>query len=250
MAADAGTAKPLATSRFYVVMALVCALVAFLGFAPTYWSPLAAGTLSESRIVHLHAVLFSAWSVFFVAQAALVAGARQARHRAMGLVGIALATAMLLVGLATAIHSAEVLIEAGFGDRARDFLIVPVTTILFFAAAVAVAIANRGRPEVHKRWMLAASIAILMAAVARIVRFLRFGTDVPSGPPPVEASVLPALATDLLLVAAIVYDWRTRGRPHPAYLVAGGIWLGVQFLRIPFSKTPAWHAIADWLLAF
>jgi hypothetical protein len=53
-----------------------------------------------------------------------------------------------------------------------------------------------------------------------------------------------------LIVAAIVYDWRTRGRPHPAYWIAGGAWLAIQLLRIPFSKTPAWHAMADWFLAF
>jgi hypothetical protein len=250
MASSADAAIPAASGRFYLAMALVCALIAFLGFAPTYWAPLAAGTLSEAPIVHLHGLLFSAWSLFFVMQTALVANARATQHRAMGLAGIALASAMLFVGLATAIHSADVHVAAGFGDRARGFMIVPVTTILFFAVAVTIAISNRGRPEVHKRWMLVASVAILMAAVARIVRFLRFGTDVPQGPPPIEVSVVPALTTDLLIVAAIVYDWRTRGRPHPAYWIAGGAWLAIQLLRIPFSKTPAWHAMADWFLAF
>jgi hypothetical protein len=250
MASSADAAIPAASGRFYLAMALVCALIAFLGFAPTYWAPLAAGTLSEAPIVHLHGLLFSAWSLFFVMQTALVANARATQHRAMGLAGIALASAMLFVGLATAIHSADVHIAAGFGARARGFMIVPVTTILFFAVAVTIAISNRGRPEVHKRWMLVASVAILMAAVARIVRFLRFGTDVPQGPPPIEVSVVPALTTDLLIVAAIVYDWRTRGRPHPAYWIAGGAWLAIQLLRIPFSKTPAWHAMADWFLAF
>lgn len=250
MAASASAVSPAVTGRFFLVMALVCALIAFLGFAPTYWAPLAAGTLTEAPIVHLHGLLFSAWSLFFVTQAALVATARPAQHRAMGLIGIALASAMLFVGLATAIHSADAHITAGFGDRARGFLIVPVTTILFFAVAVTVAVAVRSRPEVHKRWMLVGSVAILMAAVARIVRFLRFGTDVPAGPPPIEASIVAGLATDLLIVAAIAYDWRKRGRPHPAYWVAGGAWLAIQLLRIPFSKTQAWHACADALLAF
>lgn len=157
---------------------------------------------------------------------------------------------MLFVGLATAIQSTAAQVAAGFGDRARGFMIVPVTTILFFAAAVAIAVVNRGRPEVHKRWMLIASIAILMAAVARIVRFLRFGTDVPPGPPPIEASMVPALGTDLLIVAAMIHDWRTRGRVHPAYWIGGGTWLAIQLGRIPFSRTPQWQAVADWLCAF
>jgi len=250
MATQASTAMPVAPGRFYLALALACALVAFLGFVPTYWAPLATGSLAEAPIVHLHAALFSAWTLFFIGQAGLAGTGRIAQHRALGLVGISLASMMLFVGLATAIHSAEVHIAAGLGDRARGFMIVPVTTVLFFALAVGVAIANRRRQEVHKRWMVIASVAILMAAVARIVRFLRFGADVPPGPPPIEMSVVPALGTDLLIVAAMIHDWRTHGRVHPAYWIGGGAWLAIQLGRIPLSKTPQWQAVADWLLAF
>ncbi|MBM4218571.1 MAG: hypothetical protein FJ171_02830 [Gammaproteobacteria bacterium] len=130
---------------------------------------------------------------------------------------------MLLVGLATAIHSTNVQIAAGMAERARGFLIVPVITILFFAAVMAVAIANRRRPEVHKRLIVLASVAILMAAVARLLRLALTKAGPLTGPPPIEFSALPSLATDLLIVAAIIHDWRTRGRPHPVYLVGGGL---------------------------
>ena len=250
MVASTSATVPVTQGRFYFALALVCALVAFLGFAPTYWAPLAAGSLAETPIVHLHAVLFTAWTLLFIVQARLAGTGRIARHRAFGLAGIALASSMLFVGLATAIQSAEAHSAAGFGDRARGFMIVPVTTILFFAVAVGVAIVNRSRPEVHKRWMLIASVAILMAAAARIVRFLRFGTDAPPGPAPLEMSIVPALGTDLLIVAAMIHDWRTRGRVHPAYWIGGGAWLAIQLGRIPYSKTSQWHAAADWLLRF
>ena len=250
MATNASTTLPVAAGRFFFGMALTCALVAFLGFAPTYWAPLAAGSLAEAQVVNLHAVLFSAWSLFFMIQAGLAESGRIARHRALGLVGISLASMMLLVGLATAIHSAEAHIAAGFGERARGFLIVPVSTILFFAAAVAIAISNRRQPEIHMRWLLVANVAILNAATARIVRFLRFGTDVPPGPPPIEVSVVSGLTADMLIVAAIIHDWRTRGRVHPAYWIGGGALLAIQLGRIPVSKTPQWQAVADWLLGF
>lgn len=250
MAATALHAAVEPSHRFYVGMAVTCAVIAFLGFTPTYWAPLAAGSIDEAPIVHLHAVLFSAWSLFFILQATLIANGRFAHHRAFGLAGISLATAMLLVGLATAIHSMSVQIEAGMGERARGFLIVPVTTILFFAAVMAVAIANRRRPEVHKRLIVLASVAILMAAVARLLRLALGKAGLLTGLPPIEFSALPAFATDLLIVAAIIHDWRTRGRPHPVYLVGGGLWLAIQFGRIPISKTPQWHAVADWLATF
>ena len=250
MAATASNALPVSPSRFYLTMAITCALVAFLGFAPTYWAPLAAGSLAEAPIVHLHAVLFSAWSLFFIVQAGLAESGRIASHRALGLAGIALASSMLFVGLATAIHSAEAQIAAGVGDRARGFMIVPVTTILFFACTVAIAIARRRRTEVHRRLMLVASAAILMAAVARLVRLALTQSGQLTGPPPIEFSILPALITDLLIVAAMIHDRRTQGRVHPVYWIAGGTWLAIQLGRIPFSRTPAWQAVVDWLLGF
>jgi len=44
---------------FYFYMALACIAVAFLGFAPTYWLPLASGSFSSTPVVHFHGLLFS-----------------------------------------------------------------------------------------------------------------------------------------------------------------------------------------------
>ena len=87
------------------------------------------------------------------------------------------------------------------------------------------AIANVRRPETHKRLMLLAGISLLDAAVARW--FLTFlAPPGPPGPPPVAVTIPPALVAYLLLVVAIVHDWRTRGRPHPVYVYGGIALLG------------------------
>jgi hypothetical protein len=250
MAVSAGTATTVTPGRFFLAIAIACALIATVGFIPTYWGPLAAGTLVAAPILHLHALVFTGWSAFFIVQAGLVATGRVARHRALGLFGISLATAMLFVGLAATVHSTEMQIAAGAAARARGFMIVPVTTILFFACTVGVAIANRSRPEVHKRLILIASVAILMAAVGRIFRFALAGAGAVQGPPPIEFSMLPALASDLLIVVAMVHDRLRHGRVHAVYWIGGGIWLAIQLGRIPFSRTPQWQAAVDWLLGF
>ncbi len=234
---------------FYVGMAVTCAVIAFIGFTPTYWAPIVKGTLDEAPIVHLHGLLFTAWTLFFILQTTLVASGRTVNHRALGLLGISLATAMLFVGLATASHSLANLIEAGYAEPAIAFSIVPMTTIVFFACTIAVAVANVRRSEVHKRLMVLATVVILMAAMARIVRMVLSPTAA-AGPPPVEFTVVPAIATDLLIAVAMIQDWRRRGRPHPVYLIGGGLLLVVQLGRIPFSHTPQWRAIAEWLLGF
>ena len=71
----------------------------------------------------------------------------------------------------------------------------------------------------------------------------------PSGGPPraVDGVLMSALLADLLILAAIVYDMRTRGRPHPVYVIGGAILLAVQILRGPLSTTQWWYALADSL---
>jgi hypothetical protein len=48
----------------------------------------------------------------------------------------------------------------------------------------------------------------------------------------------------LLIVAAMIYDWRTRGKVHTVYLIAFPILLMIAYLVIPISETAGWHAFA------
>lgn len=246
-------ARPL-EDRFFVVMAGLCAVIAFTGFAQTYWLQVPAGTFVGSPLLHLHGLLFSLWTLFFLSQATFIATGRYLDHRAWGLAGIALATAMLFTGFAVAIASLEGRIERG-GDAARAFLIVSLSTILLFAGFVTVAIAKRRRSDWHKRLMLVATAALLTPAFARFF-FLAATGGGPGmrpglGPPrSVEFTLMPSLLADSVVVLAMLFDWRTRGRPHPAYVWGLGALLTVQLLRVPLSKTEAWLGFADFLARF
>ena len=71
------------------------------------------------------------------------------------------------------------------------------------------------------------------------------------GPPrPIESALLPGLLADIVIVLGMLYDWRTRGRPHPAYLWGLGIILAVQILRGPIGRTEAWSSVAGFLANF
>src|ERR1700730_16833466 len=81
-------------SPFYLWMAGIFVIVAFGGFTPTFWAKLATGTFHAPPIFYIHGLLLSAWTCFFFAQTALVASRRTLDHRAWGLAGIALFTAL------------------------------------------------------------------------------------------------------------------------------------------------------------
>ena len=236
-------------------MAGVCLAVSVIGFAPTYWLQLPAGTFVGSPLLHLHGLLFTAWPLYLLVQTTLVARGRTARHRAVGLFGVSLATAMVFVGLAVANGTQVGRLAAGYGDSARAFQIASVSMIALFGVFVFIAIWYGSRPEIHKRLMLLATVAMLPPAFSRLF----FAVNVGFGPglrpglgPPrsVQDVLIPTLLADALILAGVVYDIRTHGRPHPVYIIGGIFMVGVHLLRAPVSTTQWWYNVADWMARF
>jgi hypothetical protein len=233
---------------FYFYMALACIAVAFLGFAPTYWLPLASRSFSSTPVVHFHGLLFFTWTLYFAFQSWLAASGRTTRHRSLGVIGVSLATAMTIFGVLVSVNVMKRSAAIGQADMGIAFSIVPLSSIVFFAVVFTLAIMATRRPETHKRLMLLAAISLLDAAVARW--FLTFlAPPGPMGPPPVEVTILPALVAYLLLVAAMIFDWRQWGRPHPVYVYGGMALVAVKILNWPISATSAWHSLAGGILA-
>jgi hypothetical protein len=233
---------------FYLYMALSCAAIAFLGFAPTYWLPLASKALKVNPVVHVHGALFFSWSLYLVFQTWLASSGRISRHRSVGMIGVSFATAMAIFGTLVAINAMKEAAAIGMRAEGTAFAIVPLSGIAFFAVTFTLAIVNVRRPETHKRLMLLAAISILDAAIARwFLTFLAPAGAV--GPPPVAVAIPPAIVAWLLVVVAMIFDWRTRGRPHPVYAIGGTALLLLKLLTQPISATPAWNAFAGDLLA-
>lgn len=247
---------------FYFWMAVAMAATAFLGFAPTFWIPMAQGIPERIAVIAIHAALFFGWSLFLIYQAWLVASGKVTRHRDVGLIGVSLATAMTIFGALAAINAAKRAIALNYSEGGEAFMIVPMAALLSFAVLVIAAISNIRRSEWHKRLMLSATAVILDAAIARpFIAYIVMGGHIPrfegtvglagfpGPPPPVAGVLLPALIGLLFIVSGMIYDWRTLGKVHPAYWWAGGFALAVQLLKIPFSATALWHDIARFLIS-
>lgn len=247
MQSEPMTATRPSAKGFYAVMAVIVFAIAVLGFVPTYFMPLAGGTFEAPPIVHIHGLLFFSWTLFFCLQTWLVYAGRTPSHREWGMAGIALATAMVFSVFIAAGAMIHLRTAAGHGPAALGFTWVQVGGMLFFGGAIAAAIVNVRQPDVHKRLMLLATISLLDAPIARWV--LGFTGQIPeAGAPPAVAPIfIASLLADLLLVAAIVFDWRTRGRPHNVYLIGGAILFAYQATRTTVSETAAWHSIAAWI---
>ncbi len=250
-------------TRFYMWMAVAMAATAFLGFAPTYWAPLAQGVPEKIGVLAVHGTLFFGWTLFLIYQTWLVASGNVARHRDTGMIGVSLATGMVIFGVLAAINSTTRAAAIGAGEAGEAFMIVPLSAMFSFGILVIAAISNIKRPEWHKRLMLAATAVTLEAPIARpfIVYLVMHGHPPPfqgtvglagfGGPPPPVMGVMPpALIALLFIVVGMVRDWRTLGKPHPAYLWALGLALPVIVLRGLVCNTELWHGVARSLMAF
>ena len=232
--------------NFYLGMAGLFVLMAFGGFIPTYWARITAPGFHANPIVHIHGALFFFWTLFYFFQTALVSFGRTPDHRSWGLAGISLGTAMAISIVLAAINSMVTGAAAGFADQAREFAIVPLAALFLFVGFFAAAIANVKRPEIHKRLMLLTMISPVHAAMFRLYQ-VYFAPPGPPGPPPVSHQVPPGLFVDLLIVVAMAYDWRTRGKPHNVYYIGLVLCVFEQVASTAFGTTPAWLSIAAWV---
>jgi hypothetical protein len=253
------TTAPLARSaaqdsdaKFFVWLAGGCVAIAVGGFMPTYWMQVPAGTIIGTPLMHLHGLLYTAWTLLLFTQCWLIEKRRYRNHRAWGLAGIALATMMVAVGTALALRGVATKIPV-YGDRARAFAIVPLYSMVVFPLVFGLAIANVRNTEWHRRLIFVATAPLLGAALARVFFsiFVGIGPGMRPGlgaPLPVNATLAPVMLANIVIVAGMVHDWRTRGRPHPAWTIGLIALVTTELLRAPVASSQAWLLFTDWLM--
>jgi hypothetical protein len=233
--------------RFFVGMAIAAAVTVFFGFAPTYYlksfthaavyptglpvSP------SLPVLVHIHAVLFSAWILLFVVQTVLIAADRRHLHRRFGIAGVVLASSMVIVGVLTAVKGArDGWNPGGPYPDSLAFMIVGLVDVLIFAGFVTAGVYFRRRAELHKRLMLLATVGGLMWPAITRMPYV-------AGRPMLMFALLGAL----VLASAVRDVWlRSPGR---LVSVGGGLVILAAFpIRVAIGLTESWHALAAWLI--
>jgi len=166
--AAAGYGGSLFARGKYIGLAVVMSAIVLLGFWP-YYAGLFRGGTGAHWLIHLHALVFSAWMVLLVAQVVLVFRRKVGLHQRLGRTGIVLGLLVLGMGLVVsfAAPAQHVLTGRATLDEAAAFLMLPLGDMLFFAGFFAAGITHRRQPELHKRLMLLATMALLFAPAAR-----------------------------------------------------------------------------------
>jgi hypothetical protein len=221
---------------FYLGMSIAAVITVFAGFAPTYYLRPYFNTAPLMPLLHLHGLVFTSWLVLFVTQTTLVAAHRTDIHRRLGIVGGVLAVLMILLGVTTAIIRAKQGATPIPEVSPLSFLVIPLGDMFVFSILIGAGFYYRRRPDVHKRLMLLATIAILGAAIARLPLAI-----MKAGPPAFFG------LTDVLVLTCVAYDLLTLRRVHRATALAGLLIVASQPLRLMLGGTHVWLSFAAWL---
>jgi len=225
--------------RFFTGLAIAAAVLAFVGFAPTYFLKGWFGTAALPTVIHLHGLVMTSWFVLLLVQTSLVMARRTDLHRRFGVVGAVLAAVIVVMTVVTVVLGLRV--PRGAFAIDATLALVSLGSVAQFAAFVGAALVCRRKPDAHKRLMFIATTVLITASVGRwpIIRVL-------GGSSAILALAVYAVS-DLLVVGMIIHDLVTRRRVH-ASLVGGGFALVVaQYLQEAARHTDAGRAIVAWL---
>jgi FtsH-binding integral membrane protein len=220
----------------YLSVGLAVAIVVAVGFGPTVNDGLFNPPSPRPWMLYLHAAMFTAWVVLFIAQAALVRDHRVAWHRRLGAAGFILGALMPVVGIWTALVMTRYH-RAGSRTGGEAPLVLSFFDMLAFAVTFGLAAYWRRRLEYHRRLMLIATCGLTVAAYARFPSWL-----------------MPAYCwyggVDVLILAGAAWDWFVMRRVHAVYIYSVPVLvLGQTATMWIYLKSPsAWVSIARALL--
>jgi hypothetical protein len=229
-------------SRFFPYSAIIIAVLVLLSFPINYFIPMATGSKSFTLLRHLHGLAFFIWIGLYVYQTQLVRKNNVRLHRQLGIAGVALAGAMLPLGLWQAVTSIGERQAKGFATP-FEFAIYNLADILVFSFAFGWAIFEATRRiEWHRRLMFVAALNLFGPAFSRITIMLPI--------PYPWFDMAPSLIADSLLFALAVHDRRHLGRIHPVTLWAALILIPFHAVEPLIASSASWNAIAPKLFGF
>lgn len=241
-----GVKKKTGRSGYFFWTSVVLLAIVLAGFAPTFYLRAFFDTAPIPFYLYAHGVVLSAWFIWLVVQTRLVRTGKTPTHRRMGWVGAAIAAVVVIGGPMASLGVVGRLREAGLdfdsdmgtfpggvpGTSMLDFASQTVWPNLMMAAVFAVlfvaAVLLRKRPEYHKRFMLIASMELVLPALLRIARWSIFGTG---------GSMLIPIGALALILSVSVHDVVTRRKPHPATLIGTVLFVGGLIAAAAIART-------------
>jgi hypothetical protein len=118
--------------------------------------------------VHLHGFVMVSWLALLLVQSSLIQRGSLMMHRQLGVLGVALAAGLVVLGSFTALRAIALHRVPPFFTDAY-FLALTQIGLAAFAGLIVAALANRRHAEWHRRLMLGAAILLMEPALGRLL---------------------------------------------------------------------------------
>jgi FtsH-binding integral membrane protein len=221
-----------------IPLCLLAAVLVIAGFWPSYFGPLLRGSGSKPWFIHLHAALFLGWIALVVAQAHFAASGRMALHIKTGRIGFLYGVGIVASGVGLSLYLfAHLAATEGYGAL-RVPLLAALTDMTAFSIFLTGAWVTRRRPDRHRRFILLATNALIIAGVARL-----FGGTASVA----FADVAPMLGVWLSPVwIAMARDALRERRVHGVYVFGVCVLCALRYRHV-LRETEAWNRFLHWL---
>jgi hypothetical protein len=219
--------------QFYVGLTLFLIAIVVTGFWPSYFGTLLSGGVKRPLVMHLHGAIFTGWMALLFLQVGLAATGRVRAHRRVGSFGIGYGAVVLIMGVIATFAAPVMHVRAGewTADRAAGFLILPVGDMILFGGFFGAAVKYRSKPEIHKRLIVAATVALAFAAVAR----MNFA-------PPIFFVIWM-----VPMAALAAFDFGSTGKVHRVTVICSAV-LAIAFLRVLLMESEGWLVVGRAML--
>ena len=199
---------------------------------------------SAPWIVHVHALVFSAWMLILTAQVLLVLGDRVSVHRKMGWVAAGWACLMAIFGplAAFAWHAANL----GLPSGDPPFLSVQLLNMVGFLTLLTLGIALRRNPATHRRMMILSTVALADPGFSRFSGWLW-----PNPPQTLLGGFFWVFYGNVLLVVLMLGWDFWKKRLIRSFAIASISLLALEWLETWLYFFPPWRQMATgWVQAW
>lgn len=218
------------SERFFLFLTLVMIAIIIAGFsASALYLP--EFPFPPSPLLIFHGVVTLSWYFLTASQARLIGNSDYALHRKMGQASLLLAALILATGYFVISGAIAKPTNSIGGLTPAGSTIFPSMDLLGFMLFYGLALVKRKDGAAHKRLMVLAGLMMLPPATARL--------GLASGFEP-----LPAVAALAIAGAFLIYDWRTRKRPHWASVLGLVVAVGGAPLRFVVGSLEGWERFA------
>lgn len=228
---------PVEGTRFFAVMMFVMAGLTIAGFSLN----LATGRSSFALPLafHVHGMIFMGWLALALAQVVTIASGNIALHRQLGRLAYAWVPLMVAAGLMIIVVSLRTT-GGPFFFAKHEFLVSNTTGLLVFCGLALWALRVQRHTGWHRRLMLVAMSALTGPGLGRL---LPMPLLIP------YAWTIAVSASFIFGTIAMLVDWRSTGRVHPAYWWAMGINVGGFLASMALAYSPLGYAITEAVIA-